>query len=87
MTNIEKANNFIENIKAATVGKKGKVTATYTEGEQIYYICSTDEGVVDELCIEKGLASAHLNKMFTRWAETPVFVTPNLKSFETYSER
>ena len=25
--------------------------------------------------------------MFKSWAEKQVFVTPNLKSFETYSER
>ena len=67
--------------------KKGTITATYTEGEQIYYICSIDDKVVGELILEEGRATNELNSMFKSWAEKPVFVTPNLKSFETYSER
>lgn len=65
--------------------KKGTITATYTECEQIYYICSIDDKVVAELCIEEGRAINELNGVFKSWAEKPVFVTPNLKSFETYS--
>lgn len=85
----EQVNNFIENITeaGAIANKKGKITATYTEGEQIYYICSIDDKVVDELCIEEGRATSEMNSMFKSWAEKPVFITPNLKSFETYSER
>ena len=85
----EKANNFIKNITeaGAITNKKGTITATYTEGEQIYYICSIDGKVVDKLILEEGRATNELNGMFKSWAEKPVFVTPNLKSFETYSER
>ena len=85
----EKANSFIKNITeaGAIANKKGTITATYTEGEQICYICSIDDKVVAELCIEEGRATNELNGMFKSWAEKPVFVTPNLKSFETYSER
>ena len=85
----EKANNFIKNITeaGAIANKKGTITATYTEGEQIYYICSIDGKVVDELILEEGRATNELNGMFKSWAEKPVFITPNLKSFETYSER
>ena len=85
----EKANNFIKNITeaGAITNKKGTITATYTEGEQIYYICYIDDKVVDELILEEGRATNELNSMFKSWAEKPVFVTPNLKSFETYSER
>ena len=85
----EQANNFIKHIteKEAITNKKGTIAATYTEGEQIYYICSIDDKVVDELILEEGRATNELNGMFKSWAEKPVFVTPNLKSFETYSER
>ena len=85
----EKANNFIKNITEARAiaNKKGTKTATYTEGEQIYYICSIDDKVIDELILEEGRTTNELNSMFRSWAEKPVFVTPNLKSFETYSER
>ena len=89
MNENEKANNFIKNITeaGAIANKKGRITATYTEGEQIYYICSIDDKVVDKLCLEEGRATSDLNNMFKSWAEKPIFVTPNLKSFETYSER
>lgn len=85
----EKANNFIKNITkaGAIANKKGTIAATYTEGEQIYYICSIDDKVVDELILEEGRTTNELNGMFKSWADKPVFVTPNLKSFETYSER
>lgn len=85
----EMANNFIKTIAEAGAikDKKGKVTATYTEGGQIYYICSIDGKVVANICLEEGRATAELNRIFESWAEKPVFVTPNLKSFETYSER
>ena len=45
----EKANNFIKNITeaGAIANKKGTIPATYTEGEQICYICSIDGKVVD----------------------------------------
>ena len=85
----EKPKNFIKNITeaGAITNRKGTIAATYTEGEQIYYICSIDGKVVDELILEEGRATNELNSMFKSWAEKPVFVTPNLKSFETYSER
>ena len=85
----EKANNFMKNITeaGAIANKKGTIAATYTEGEQIYYICSIDDKVVDELILEEGRTTNELNGIFKSWSEKPVFVTPNLKSFETYSER
>lgn len=85
----EKANNFIKNITeaGAIANKKGTITATFSEGEQIYYICSIDDKVVDELILEEGRATNELNGMFKSWAEKPFFVTPNLKRFETCSER
>ena len=85
----EKASNFIKNITeaGAIANKKGTISATYTEGEQIYYICYIDNKVVDELILEEGRTTNELNGMFKSWADKPVFVTPNLKSFETYSER
>lgn len=89
MTEVEKANNFMDNITkaGAIVNKKGTVTATYTEGEQIYFICSIDCKVVDTLYLTKESTTAdYIMATFREWAKHPVFVTPNLKSFETYTE-
>lgn len=87
MRTIDKINNFIENIKAATVGKKATITATFKEDKQVSYICSIDDKIVDSLCISEGERSSYLNKIFEIWAKHPRFISPNLKSFETYSER
>lgn len=89
MTEVEKANNFIKNITeaGAVANKKGKIVGTRTEGDQLYFICSVDEKEVDTLWLSnESKVADDLKKMFTKWAENPIFITPNLNSFVTYTE-
>lgn len=89
MTETEKVNNFINNITkaGAIVNKKGKIVGNHIEGDQIYFICSIEDKEVDTLYINDGTKAANdLKRMFTKWSENPIFITPNLESFVTYTE-
>lgn len=89
MNEIEKANNFIKNITEAGAisNKRGKIVANRTEGDRLYFICSVDGKEVDTLYINnESKAADDLKKMFTKWSENSIFITPNLSSFEIYTE-
>lgn len=88
MTETEKANNFMDNITkaGAIVNKKGKIVCNNI-GDQLCFICSVDCKEVDTLYLAKESTTAdYIQKTFIEWAKRPAFVTPNLKSFETYTE-
>lgn len=89
MKEIEKANNFIKNITeaGAIANKRGKIVATRTEGDQHYFICSVDDKEVDTLWLtNESKVADDLKEMFTKWTKNPIFITPNLSGFVTYTE-
>lgn len=89
MTEVEKSHNFIKNITkaGAIANKKGKIVVTRTEGDQLCFTCLVDDKEVETLWISnESKVADDLKKMFTKWAENPIFITPNLNSFVTYTE-
>lgn len=85
MSDIEIVNKFLK--ETPFTNKKTEVVRTFTEGNQVYYIASVDGKVVSECELNEGLAESQLNKSLQEMEKRPVFITPNIKSYVTYSER
>lgn len=85
MTDIEIVNKFLK--ETPFTNKKTEIVRTLTEGNQVYYIASVDGKVMSECVLNEGLAENQLNKSLQEMEKRPVFITPNIKSYVTYSER
>lgn len=85
MSDIEIVNKFLK--ETPFTNKKTEVVRTLTEGNQVYYEASVDGKFMSACELNEGLAENQLNKSLQEMEKRPVFITPNVKSYVTYSER